>query len=56
MVGVVDALHEAVGAQYPDDPCTQVLNIYWGNLFVCKYFSVQILFCRFFISYSAYKC
>ena len=24
VVGVVDALHEAVGAQYPDDACTQV--------------------------------
>ena len=25
VVGVVDALHEAVGAGYPDDPSTQVL-------------------------------
>ena len=26
VVGVVDALHEAVGAQYPDDACTQVFS------------------------------
>jgi hypothetical protein len=24
VVGIVDALHEAVGAGYPDDPSTQV--------------------------------
>ena len=27
VVGVVDALHTAVGSGYPDDPATQVGNI-----------------------------
>jgi hypothetical protein len=27
VVGIVDALHEAVGAGYPDDPSTQVQQI-----------------------------
>ncbi len=32
IAGVIDALHEAVGAGFPDDPSTQVGNYFAPNL------------------------
>lgn len=36
VVGVVDALHEAVGAGYPDDPSTQVKYFDSETITGCK--------------------